>query len=136
MSIQREHTSEDHDPSSRLPGNIHTIAKAIDADTRYSCFLPPAWNGDLMMYAQSSSHPPLPNSRRHAWLTRGYALAIARYPQVPLSQSGQDTYHLQQLRSFFARRCGTPQQVYEIGDGPDQHPAPLLFRKRAGQAHR
>lgn len=130
MSIQIEHASEDHTPPSRLPSDTHTIAKAIDADTRYTCFLPPDWNGDLVVYPQPNSHSPLPDSLRQEWLTRGYALAIARYPEVQL---GQETYHLRQLRSFFARRCGTPQRVYKIGDGPDHNPPPL-FQKRAGHS--
>lgn len=116
MSILIEDASEDHDSLRRLPGKIHTITKAIDSDTRYTCFLPPDWKGRLVVYPQPSSHPPLSDSLFQEWLSQGYALAIARYlKKVHLGQEDQDDHHLQQLLGFFTRRCGTPRQVYKWG---------------------
>ena len=120
MSIRIEHPSKDYGPPHRLSSTAHTITRSIDSDTRYTCLLPPDWNGRLVVYTQPSSPPSLPDSLCQEWLNRGYAFAIARYPEA---QPDQADHHRQQLRSFFVRRCGTPQHVYEMRDVPRQNPA-------------
>jgi hypothetical protein len=120
MLIPTGQTNENHDPPRRPPNNIPTITKAIDSDTRYTCLLPSDWNGGLVMYLQLSSRPPLADSLCQEWFRRGYALAIAQYSgKGQLDQAG---HHRRQLLSFFARRCGTPQQVCEISDTPGENP--------------
>ena len=119
MSIRIERESEDYDPPHHLPSNSPTITKSIDSDTRYTCFLPPDWNGCLVTYTQLSSSSLLLDALCQEWLSQGYALAIAQFPETQLNRVN---HHRQQLQSFFVKRCGTPRQVYEAGDVARQNP--------------
>jgi hypothetical protein len=95
------------------------IAKAIDEDTCYRCFLAGNWNGELVVYAQVATTPGMSAVLRDHWLAQGYAIAIASY--VPAEHSRRDrAYHLRQVQGLFSRRCGQPQSVHEI-DSQEEH---------------
>ena len=106
------------------PPIVPTITKAVDIDTSYTCVINTNWNGCLVVYAQTATQCPLPETIRQDLLARGYALAVARCAEK--MEMGQDkTYHIQQILGFFSRRCGTPDHVHEMGDGFDLLP-PLI----------
>ena len=100
-------TSQSLDTSPRM------IAKAIDEDICYRCFLAEDWNGELIVYAHTATDFKMSAGLRENWLAQGYAVAIASYAQAEDSRRDR-AYHLQQIQGLFSRRCGQPQVVYEI----------------------
>lgn len=103
------------------PSTAPTITKSLNLDTRYLCFIDADWNGSLIVYAQTASDPPLPQTLQQDLLSHGYAIAVARY-QHNVNNGHDKAYHIQNIQDFFARRCGKPCHVYEVEGGFEDLP--------------
>ena len=118
MGLSMINTGESLSPTAIAP----TITKSLDPDTRYMCFLNTGWNGRLIVYAQATTDPPLPQNVQQDLLSHGYAIAVAHYRQKT-DASHDRPYHTQNIKDFFTKRCGRPCQVYEITGGLEDLPS-------------
>lgn len=102
-----------------VPGT-EVVTGAVGPGAQYELFLPPAWNGDLVLFMKgfdSNPAPILPTGNaalRDALLAAGYGFAWTSNAQSRMATDDQVT-RARQLYGLFSDRFGNPEHAYLVG---------------------